>query len=603
MFLAADELEKYFLTGTRTVQNDIGFSYGDHQGMLRFQKGVHRINCVDCLDRTNVVQRWLAESVVKDVLVKIGCLLPEDNVPMRLKTAMKNLWHENGNAISRQYTGTDALKGDVTKTGKREMTGFLRDGVNSLERRYFMAQFRDSILQCTIDVLTMGFSDEAGFNFKSQLIEVAKKQIEQSDEFWSAWIMDHLESHIDVSSHAGSFRSKLLTTAAKWQFPQLTERQVTPASIHVFVICRNNFYIFYVNPEKLKVVRSIKVPIADLDCIAFGNLVGYETDVCCLQITYPIATTAENITTMAQMTLKPVDFEDDVTGIMGSKTTAPSSDDLERESRTVLSPNNDDESQETLKAVSEEYAKSRKIVDKIVEDFAKARSRLSLNIKVKSGQIEVTSPEELAEILAMRGQISIKKFGSQTTSKIKGFLSLGTRSEGPIERARSSEDGLNDITSSTSSKLSLMGSTKLLNKIKPRDLLPKLTRNPSDVNKKVLDDDRSCVDNVDAIVSLGANNRRQSQSETHLSSNDSILNIEIADDDVIVAECEQEVVNGRKISTITVTADEVSLGSGQAGGSRFTPVAVPEFVSTQHDHQTLVKRLQSKDCRTVVCFL
>ena len=574
--------------------------------MLKFQKGVHRINCVDCLDRTNVVQRWLAESVVKDVLVKIGCLLPEDNVPPRLKVAMKNLWHENGNAISRQYTGTDALKGDVTKTGKREMTGFLRDGVNSLERRYFMAQFRDSILQCTIDVLTMGFSDEAGFNFKSQLIEVAKKQIEQDDEFWSAWIMDHLESHVDVSPHVGSLRSKIFTTAAKWQLPQLIERQVTTSSIHIFIICRNNFYLFYVNPEKLKVLRPIKVAIAELDSIAFGNLVGCETGTCCVQISYPIATTAENITTMAQMTLKPVDFEEDVTGIVSSKTNGWINPDVHSTEVQVQSRSeNFDNSQETLEPMSEEYVKSRAIIDKIVEDFAKARSRLSLNIKVKSGQIEVTSPEELAEILAMRGQISIKKLGAPMTSKIKGLLSLGSRNEGAIERARSSEDGLNDLASGNSSKLSLMGSTKLLNKIKPKDFLPKITRNSSNEGK--VSTDHKAGDDVDAIVSLGANDRRQSQSETHLSSNDSILNIEIGDD-VMIAECEPEVVNGRKISTITVTADEVSLSPGQSGqrggsGSRFTPVIIPEFVSTQHDHQTLVKRLQSKDCRTVVCFL
>ncbi len=38
-------------------------------------------------------------------------------------------WADNGDAISITYAGTPALKGDVTRTGKRSVKGMLDDGV------------------------------------------------------------------------------------------------------------------------------------------------------------------------------------------------------------------------------------------------------------------------------------------------------------------------------------------------------------------------------------------------------------------------------------------------------------------------------------------
>lgn len=44
------------------------------------------------------------------------------------------LWANNGDIISRQYAGTNALKGDYTRTGERKVSGMLKDGVNSANR-------------------------------------------------------------------------------------------------------------------------------------------------------------------------------------------------------------------------------------------------------------------------------------------------------------------------------------------------------------------------------------------------------------------------------------------------------------------------------------
>jgi len=46
----------------------------------------------------------------------------------------KNVWANNADAISIQYSGTGALKNDFTRTGKRDFRGVLNDGINSVTR-------------------------------------------------------------------------------------------------------------------------------------------------------------------------------------------------------------------------------------------------------------------------------------------------------------------------------------------------------------------------------------------------------------------------------------------------------------------------------------
>ena len=64
-----------------------------------------------------------------------------------------SLWANNGDVISRQYAGTNALKGDFTRTGERNLSGLMKDGMNSASR-YYLNQFRDAYRQATIDLIT-----------------------------------------------------------------------------------------------------------------------------------------------------------------------------------------------------------------------------------------------------------------------------------------------------------------------------------------------------------------------------------------------------------------------------------------------------------------
>jgi hypothetical protein len=49
------------------------------------------------------------------------------------------VWANNGDTISLCYAHTSALKGDFVRTGKRDLSGMLHDGVSSLSRMFYGA--------------------------------------------------------------------------------------------------------------------------------------------------------------------------------------------------------------------------------------------------------------------------------------------------------------------------------------------------------------------------------------------------------------------------------------------------------------------------------
>lgn len=138
---------------------------------LSRQRGVIRTNCVDCLDRTNVVQGLLGRKALARALAMAGAALPagEDAaaslapdggagpvLPDSLESRFKHLWADHGDDVSRQYAGTGALKSGFTRTGKRTIGGLIDDGVKSAAR-YWLNNFGDGRKQDSLDLCTGGF--------------------------------------------------------------------------------------------------------------------------------------------------------------------------------------------------------------------------------------------------------------------------------------------------------------------------------------------------------------------------------------------------------------------------------------------------------------
>lgn len=115
------------------------------------QNGVIRTNCIDCLDRTNVVQSVFARRVLDKQLLELTGFQASFEKHDSLDTMFRNVWANNADAMSFQYSGTGALKTDFTRTGKRSLKGACMDGINSMTR-YYLNNFRDGTNQDAVDL-------------------------------------------------------------------------------------------------------------------------------------------------------------------------------------------------------------------------------------------------------------------------------------------------------------------------------------------------------------------------------------------------------------------------------------------------------------------
>lgn len=137
------------------------------------QSGVFRTNCIDTLDRTNVVQGLLARKALEDMLRRQQVLSSEGDTLAsafpQVEVAFRVMWADHGDEISRQYAGTGAMKSAFTRTGKRDLAGLMDDGVKSLTR-YFLNNFRDGEKQDALDLVTGNYKIATGLSspFKPQ---------------------------------------------------------------------------------------------------------------------------------------------------------------------------------------------------------------------------------------------------------------------------------------------------------------------------------------------------------------------------------------------------------------------------------------------------
>lgn len=91
------------------------------------QRGAFRVSCLDCLDRTNVVQSAFARHMLLVQLQRLGFDIPsaKGEKDEAFDFAFNDSWANNGDMVSQIYAGTRALKGDFTRTGKRNLIGMM----------------------------------------------------------------------------------------------------------------------------------------------------------------------------------------------------------------------------------------------------------------------------------------------------------------------------------------------------------------------------------------------------------------------------------------------------------------------------------------------
>ncbi|XP_072196045.1 phosphatidylinositide phosphatase SAC2 [Excalfactoria chinensis] len=244
---------------------DMKWCWVDQAGVICKQEGIFRVNCMDCLDRTNVVQAAIARVVMEQQLKKLGVMPPEQPLPVKCNRIYQIIWANNGDAISRQYAGTAALKGDFTRTGERKLAGVMKDGVNSANR-YYLNRFRDAYRQAVIDLMQ-------GIPVTEDLYSIFTKEKEHE-----ALHKENLRSHQElISQLLQSYMKMLLPDDEKfhggWALidcdPSLID--ATHKDVDVLLLLSNSaYYVAYYDDEIDKVNQYQRLSLEALEKIEIG---------------------------------------------------------------------------------------------------------------------------------------------------------------------------------------------------------------------------------------------------------------------------------------------------------------------------------------------
>ncbi|KAF7134075.1 hypothetical protein CNMCM5793_005704 [Aspergillus hiratsukae] len=151
-------------------------SYGSEakgSSVVLQQEGIFRTNCLDCLDRTNLVQ-----TIISMMALESFFLQQKAHLDPELRLRHSALWADNGDALSRIYAGTGALKSSFTRHGKMSLAGALADARKTATRLY-VNNFSDRARQRTIDLLLGRLTNQAAVQLFDPINDIVSEKLAQ----------------------------------------------------------------------------------------------------------------------------------------------------------------------------------------------------------------------------------------------------------------------------------------------------------------------------------------------------------------------------------------------------------------------------------------
>ncbi|XP_043672998.1 phosphatidylinositide phosphatase SAC2 isoform X2 [Vespula pensylvanica] len=397
------------------VLTNMSYCWRDKEGTICMQKGIFRVNCIDCLDRTNVVQTAIGKAVMEMQFSKLGLIPPDGTLPTNIRQTFQLLWANNGDIISKQYAGTNALKGDYTRTGERKFTGLMKDGMNSANR-YYLNRFKDVYRQATIDMMLGNALSEEVFQERTEeednaataihvklLIEDCKKLLIPDPEvILGSWGL------IDADPVTGD--------------PTETEMDT------ILILTRDSYYVADYDDQIDKVTNYQRVPLSDVILIEFGqpeNIVSIfkNKHYHCVRISYKMGTEYGYFHMFRSTNLR---FFNNMAVVIKTA----------------------EESIESLKAICEaisvamEIAGLPKVPVAMNITLDKRKSKL-VNVKGSTGLLDISSLPELTRNVSETQLLALKSAGTKALSNMSeqfsklNKLSHSFSTKKPIDIARS----------------------------------------------------------------------------------------------------------------------------------------------------------------------
>lgn len=140
-----ENLDKFFSLELEKFCNQFGFFHSIDGKIVQVQRGSFRVNCLDCLDRTNLMQKYISRQMVEIMISHITFEIDHEKAIERYNDTFDICWQFAGNKLSKIYTGTGALDGK----------NILKDGALSVART-IQNNLLDDGKQNAIDILILG---------------------------------------------------------------------------------------------------------------------------------------------------------------------------------------------------------------------------------------------------------------------------------------------------------------------------------------------------------------------------------------------------------------------------------------------------------------
>ncbi|KAL4870163.1 hypothetical protein BDV12DRAFT_62283 [Aspergillus spectabilis] len=208
----------YFLSEKGNTSGPMKNGSGRTSVILQ-QEGIFRTNCLDCLDRTNLVQTIISSMALESFLLQENGVLSSD-VHLRHST----LWADNGDALSKIYAGTGALRSSYTRHGKMSLAGALADARKTAARLY-INNFSDKARQRTIDLLLGRLPDQAPVHLYDPINDLVSSELSRrTSEFTSKKTINIWTGTFNVNGRVQGSDIDL----SSWLFPEANEQYSDP---------------------------------------------------------------------------------------------------------------------------------------------------------------------------------------------------------------------------------------------------------------------------------------------------------------------------------------------------------------------------------------
>lgn len=207
----------YFLCEARPMHDEKALPSGP--APILQQEGIFRTNCLDCLDRTNLIQ-----TIISQMALEFFLSHRDERATPDFWMRHSSMWADNGDALSKIYAGTGALKSSFTRHGKMSIAGAIADARKSATRLY-INNFADKGRQNTIDMLLGRLMEQVPVHLYDPVTDYVNGELKRRfNEYSTSNVVQIWVGTFNLNGRGSGVQEDL----AAWLWPEIKSLQQHP---------------------------------------------------------------------------------------------------------------------------------------------------------------------------------------------------------------------------------------------------------------------------------------------------------------------------------------------------------------------------------------